>query len=111
MGSSRLVKRDEVITETVSLHGLRHYKVNLPSRPTVITVSLTKQSGATPTLWGSTHAERPNSKNYTIKGKDDKIVYEHALLQVEDSEEMATMVDRRHAVPTCRELFVTVEAE
>lgn len=111
MGSCRLVRKDEVVSETVSLHGQRHYKFNLPGRPTLVTVSLVKQSGITPVLWGSTSIERPNSKNHDIKGKDDKVVYEHAITHADEQDEMAAQVDRRTVVPTCRELFVTVEAE
>lgn len=104
----RLVQKEELVNDTVKLHNVRHYKVLLPSRPTNVQVSLTKQSGVPPTLWGSTTSERPNSKNYEYKGKDDKLVYEHAL-HAEDGEELNQ--DRRTAVPPCREFFFTVEAE
>lgn len=59
-------------------------------------------------LWGSTSCDRPNVKNYDFRGRDEKIVYEHAIGV--DDEENPT-VDRRQAVPSCRELFLTVEAE
>mmetsp|Transcript_124760 Transcript_124760/g.216324 ORF Transcript_124760/g.216324 Transcript_124760/m.216324 type:complete len:766 (-) Transcript_124760:45-2342(-) len=112
--TTKTVKRDETIQERVDLHAVRHYKVPLPSRPTVVTVIVTRTSGAAPALWASTSAERPSSKNYELKGKasgslEERIVYEHAI-SADEGEENAT-IDRRQAVPRCRELYVTVEAE
>eukprot|EP00913_Durusdinium_trenchii_P027964 g26220.t1 len=42
----RPVKQDEVVLETLKMQEVRHYKVALPSRPVVVTVSVTRTSGA-----------------------------------------------------------------
>lgn len=108
------VKRDEEVIETVAMHGLRHYRVPLPSRPTAITVTVSRTAGAAPVaLWGSTTAscERPTAKSHDLRGKDEKLLYEHAILTTDHDNEEAAAVDRRQAVPRCRDLFVTVEAE
>eukprot|EP00927_Polykrikos_kofoidii_P055274 TRINITY_DN49550_c0_g1_i1.p1 TRINITY_DN49550_c0_g1~~TRINITY_DN49550_c0_g1_i1.p1 ORF type:complete len:917 (-),score=105.89 TRINITY_DN49550_c0_g1_i1:56-2806(-) len=104
----KTVKEHEVITDTVPMHAVRHYKVVLPTRPTAVTVTVTRTAGTTPALWGSTRIQRPSQKDYDLKGKDDKLVYEHAIKQPSEDEDRA-YVDRRHAVPKCRELCVTVE--
>lgn len=108
------VKKDETIQERIELHTTKHYKVPLPSRPTVVSVIVTRTSGAAPALWASTSAERPSSKNYEIKGKavsahEERIVYEHAI-SADEGEDTAG-IDRRQAVPRCRELYVTLDAE
>lgn len=109
-GTAKLVKRDEPIVETVAAHTSNCYRVILPHRPTAITVTVTRTGGGNPTLWGSTSCTRPNARNHEFRGEDDKIYYEHALSNNDDSEE-AALLDRRKDVPPCRELFVTIEAE
>merc|ERR1712032_384056 len=108
---TRLMKQDEQIAERLPLRGTRQYKIPLPSRPTAITITIGKLTGIAPLLWGSTSCERPSAKSHSLRGKDQKLVYEHAILHaIEDDEDMANF-DRRHAVPHCRELFVTAEAD
>jgi len=106
----RQLRWDEVLVEWMPVRATLHYKVCLPTRPSVVTVSVVRISGAAPTLWGSTTCERPNAKNHQLRGKDEKIVYEHAL-SCDTMDEENGLADRRSCVPSCRELFVTVESE
>lgn len=103
-----VVKRGESVSERVPPRGVRHYKVPLPGRPTEVTVNLIPNKGRSPAMWASTSDPRPDSDNHELQGKDDKVVYNHALSPDDD---WGATVDRRHTAPNCRELFVTVEAQ
>jgi len=109
-GAVRAVRKDEIIKESIVLHGIRHYKVSLPVRPATVIVELKRSSGLAPSLWASTVHERPGPKNAEMRGKDARIVYEHAF-GADDTDEIAAQVDRRCAVPKCKDLFVTVSAD
>lgn len=102
----RVVRKGESILERVPVRGIRRYKIPLPSRPTEVTVSLHRASGRAPSLVGSTSDPQPSSNKYDFRGKDDKIVYKHVLPPGDED----AGIDRRHVAPSCRELFVTVEA-
>lgn len=109
----RHVKQDEVVLESLKAHDIRHYKVGLPSRPMVVTITMTRTSGGlSPSLFGSTHTKRPSSMDHEYKGKEDKLVYEHAVMpstddgEAEDREAAANRV----TVPACRELYFTLDA-
>eukprot|EP00929_Paragymnodinium_shiwhaense_P053903 TRINITY_DN27021_c0_g1_i1.p1 TRINITY_DN27021_c0_g1~~TRINITY_DN27021_c0_g1_i1.p1 ORF type:complete len:907 (-),score=146.05 TRINITY_DN27021_c0_g1_i1:187-2808(-) len=109
--ATKTVKRNEVVFEQVPMHGLRHYKILLPPRPTAVTVTVSRTAGVFPEIWGSTSCPRPSEKDHEFKGKEEKLVYEHALMHPVDDEEGLGFVDRRSVVPKCRELFITVVAE
>eukprot|EP00931_Biecheleriopsis_adriatica_P084641 TRINITY_DN5857_c1_g1_i1.p1 TRINITY_DN5857_c1_g1~~TRINITY_DN5857_c1_g1_i1.p1 ORF type:complete len:832 (+),score=201.94 TRINITY_DN5857_c1_g1_i1:69-2564(+) len=107
----RPVKQDEVITETIPLRGIRYYKVALPKRLAVVTVTVTKTSGPSPALLGSTQNKRPDDKDHDLQGKDDKLVYEHALMPSrDDGEEGEGEQRKRVTVPSCRELYFSATA-
>eukprot|EP00928_Gymnodinium_smaydae_P064026 TRINITY_DN47463_c0_g1_i1.p1 TRINITY_DN47463_c0_g1~~TRINITY_DN47463_c0_g1_i1.p1 ORF type:complete len:839 (-),score=161.79 TRINITY_DN47463_c0_g1_i1:49-2565(-) len=101
--------------ESVPAHGMRHYSVNLPNKPTSVSVCLVRQDGLQPQLYGSTHTVRPSAKEHEfrghiVEGVGNKLVYDHALMKPSDVEELGT-VDRRTAVPPYRTLYFTVEAQ
>lgn len=101
---ARVVRKDEVVTDTVPLHGSRQYRIPLPSRPAAVVVSFKIIAGPRCTLWGSTSCERPSARNYDFKGKDDKILYEHVQTGGDEDAD-------GHQVHSVRELFVSVEAD
>mmetsp|Transcript_115116 Transcript_115116/g.365730 ORF Transcript_115116/g.365730 Transcript_115116/m.365730 type:complete len:848 (-) Transcript_115116:104-2647(-) len=101
---ARVVRKDEVVTDTVPLHGSRQYRIPLPSRPVAVVVSFKITAGPRCTLWGSTSCERPSARNYDVKGKDDKILYEHVQKGGDEDADGLQV----HSV---RELFVSVEAD
>eukprot|EP00927_Polykrikos_kofoidii_P077875 TRINITY_DN74770_c0_g1_i1.p1 TRINITY_DN74770_c0_g1~~TRINITY_DN74770_c0_g1_i1.p1 ORF type:complete len:445 (-),score=58.67 TRINITY_DN74770_c0_g1_i1:13-1236(-) len=104
------LKRGEQVQDSVPIHGTRHYRVVLPVRPTAVNVSVMRAFGAMPLmLWGSTSCSRPHAKDYDVRSKDDEsMIYRHELRSsLLDPE--GDIVDRRTAVPSCGELFVTVE--
>mmetsp|Transcript_98598 Transcript_98598/g.195613 ORF Transcript_98598/g.195613 Transcript_98598/m.195613 type:complete len:701 (+) Transcript_98598:55-2157(+) len=105
----QVLRKDEVVSESILFRGTRHYKIPLPSKPTAITAMVKVSAGVDPTLYASTSCERPSSKDHELCGRDNKLIYEHALLSA--SEELDLGLDRRHAVPVCRELFLGIEAE
>eukprot|EP00434_Breviolum_minutum_P032282 symbB.v1.2.028546.t1/scaffold3031.1/size66479/3 len=43
--------------------------------------------GLSPSLFGSTHTKRPSSMDHEYKGKEDKLVYEHAVMPSTDDGE------------------------
>jgi len=106
----RALRRDEVVSETLPARGVRHYKIALPSRPTSVTVSVTRVAGMVPALWGSTGVERPTLRSHEMRSSHDRLVYEHALAAADELDESVGL-DRRKSAPPCRELFVTAEAE
>lgn len=107
----RPVKQDEVVLETLKMQEVRHYKVALPSRPVVVTVSVTRTSGVSPALWGSTQAKRPSNIDNEYKGKDDKLVYEHAVMPSTDQDgEDRAEANTRVTVPSFREFYFTLDA-
>lgn len=108
----RTLRKGEVLPDRLAPRGVHYFKVPLPSRPTEVTVSVSRPSGSKPLgLWASTSCEKPHTGNYEIKGKDDKIVYKHVLSPSQHEEDISNCVDRRHAVPSCREMFFAVEAQ
>jgi len=107
--ASRIIRRGEQFSEHLHPRGVRHYKIPLPSRPTEVAVTIIRNSGRLPGLWGSTSFDKPCSSQYEIKGHDSKLVYRHMVHPTNNEEDGG--VDRRRAVPSCRDLFVTLEAE
>jgi len=99
------VRHDQEIVSKVPLGAVMHFKVPLPSRPTSVTVAVARSSGPPPLLWASTSCERPHSRNHEVRGKGGVVRYDH-VLQADDT----VQLDRRHAVPSHRELFVTLQA-
>lgn len=109
------VKQDEVVLESFKVQEVKHYKVILPSRPMVVTITVTRTSGASsPQLFGSTVTKRPTSMDNEFKGKEDKLIYQHAILPSTDAdgEDRAEppLVLPRATVPNCRELYFTLDA-
>jgi len=108
----RILRKGDVLSDRLPPRGVRHFKVPLPNRPTEVTITVSRNAASKPAaMWASTSCEKPHSSNYEIKGKDDKIVYKHVLSPSQHEEELANCVDRRHAVPSCRELYFMVEAQ
>lgn len=107
----RPLKKDEPFLDGLPGRGIRFYKILLPTRPSTVTVSLTKNSGVAPSLWGSTKVNRPTEGSCDLRGKE-KLVYVHALKEGgEDGEDHDEERYKRFGVPDCRELFFAVEAE
>lgn len=107
------VKQDEVVLESFKVQEVKHYKVILPSRPMVVTITVTRTSGASsPQLFGSMVTKRPTSMDNEFKGKEDKMIYQHAILPSTDAdgEDRAEPVLPRATVPNCRELYFTLDA-
>eukprot|EP00435_Cladocopium_sp_Y103_P074085 s126_g46.t1 len=100
------VKQDEVVLESFKVQEVKHYKVILPSRPMVVTIAVTRTSGATsPQLFGSTVTKRPTSMDNEFKGKEDKLIYQHAILPSTDADgedRAEPPVPPRVSVPNCR---------
>mmetsp|Transcript_112987 Transcript_112987/g.269334 ORF Transcript_112987/g.269334 Transcript_112987/m.269334 type:complete len:748 (+) Transcript_112987:92-2335(+) len=103
----RPVKQDDMVLETLKMQEMRYYKVAVPSRPVVVTVTVTKTSGVMPCLWGSTLNRRPNNMDNDYKGKDDKLVYEHAVLPSEGEEVNDA---KRVTAPSCREFYFSLDS-
>lgn len=108
----RILRRGDVLSDRLPPRGVRNFKVPLPNRPTAVTISMSRNATSKPAeMWASTSCEKPHSGNYEIKGKDDKVVYKHVFNPGQHDEDLAAGVDRRHAVPSCRDLYVGVEAQ
>jgi len=103
---AQVLRKGEPIPENVPPRGSRRYKIPLPSRPSEVHVALKLRGGKGPLMWGSVSATNPNSDNFEFKGKDEKILYRHVIPPGEDE----SGVDRRTVAPSCRDLYVTVEA-
>eukprot|EP00933_Yihiella_yeosuensis_P022192 TRINITY_DN17472_c1_g1_i1.p1 TRINITY_DN17472_c1_g1~~TRINITY_DN17472_c1_g1_i1.p1 ORF type:complete len:831 (+),score=149.76 TRINITY_DN17472_c1_g1_i1:107-2494(+) len=95
------VKPDATVSDTMKAGALKHFKVFLPMRLTMVTVTVTleenprererqeeealKQGKRPPpppkplAVWGSVTNKRPDSRDYDFRGIDGKLVYEHAL--------------------------------
>lgn len=111
--ATRILRRGDQITEHIPSRGVRYYRIPLPSRPTEVTVVATRKSGSIPSGWASTSIDEPCSSHYDIKGQregnDVKVVYRHMIHPMNSDEDLN--IDRRRAVPPCRDLFVTIEGE
>jgi len=108
----RPVKQDEDVLETLKMREIKNFKVALPTRPAVLTITLTKTSGVAPFLWGSTQTKRPTGGDNEFKGKEDKLVYEHAITPSteNDGEEGADPEPKKVVAPSCREFYFAVDA-
>jgi len=104
------LKPDEILLEVIPMRATRYYKVALPSRPTIVTVTVTKNSGVSPSLYGSTRIKRPDDRNNDYKGKDDKLVYEHVLARSAEDGEDTEREQQRPGVPDSREFYFTATA-
>jgi len=111
-GQLKVLRKGEHISESMPARGVRRYKISLPSRPVEVTVCMKLTSGRVPTMWASTRDHHPGSNNHEFAGKNDvktdrlQIAYKHVLPPGDED----SGVDRRNTAPSCRELFVTVEA-
>eukprot|EP00435_Cladocopium_sp_Y103_P074111 s126_g46.t2 len=68
-------------------------------------VPVTFQSATSPQLFGSTVTKRPTSMDNEFKGKEDKLIYQHAILPSTDADgedRAEPPVPPRVSVPNCR---------
>jgi len=94
----RTVRQDELVEEKLPIQGISYFKMRLPNYPGKATARLQTSSGPLPLLWASTSYKHPDSKNYDVKGKETKLVYEHGPSDAAGSEAAR------------RDLYLSVEA-
>lgn len=102
------LRQHEEVLDVVKASTSKYWKVLLPSRPMQVTVTVRRESGSEPNVYGSTVHEKPSMRHCEYRAKEGVFVYEHVVKFDPDSED-AQDIDRTKVVPKCKELFVCVE--
>eukprot|EP00747_Dinoflagellata_sp_TGD_P183733 gnl/TRDRNA2_/TRDRNA2_38835_c0_seq1.p1 gnl/TRDRNA2_/TRDRNA2_38835_c0~~gnl/TRDRNA2_/TRDRNA2_38835_c0_seq1.p1 ORF type:complete len:886 (-),score=149.70 gnl/TRDRNA2_/TRDRNA2_38835_c0_seq1:81-2675(-) len=69
--------KEAIVIKLDFMHPEKFFSVQLPPRPTMVSVTVVAIEGALPTMWGSTAEARPNSRNHDFQAVNGEMEFRH----------------------------------